>query len=226
MELIFLALGAKRQSMHFKVLSKSQIKIIENLSFLKNQGFYLAGGTALALQIGHRTSIDLDFYNLRTFNPEKILPLFNKNFNNFSVRQATTDTLILTINKTDLSFFYYPYQLIAPLKTFETINLTSIKDIAAMKIAAIVQRGKRRDFIDIYYLLKKYSLKEIIKFALKKYPGYQQMLILKALIYFEDMKEEELERRIKVFDKNFSWVKAKGEILKKTREYQLSLIKK
>ena len=212
--------------MYSKILNKNQTEIIKKLAFLKDEGFYLAGGTALALQIGHRTSIDLDFYSLKTFNPEKILPLFNKNFKNLSVRQATTDTIILTIKGTDLSFFYYPYKLIVSLKSFESINLASVEDITAMKLAAIVQRGKRRDFVDIFYLLKKYYLKKIIKFALKKYPGYQEMLILKALTYFEDAQEEELERRIKIFDKNFSWEKAKEEILKKTREYQLSLIKK
>lgn len=211
--------------MYLNVLSKKQKEIIKNLTSL-NKKFYLAGGTGLALQLRHRTSVDFDFYSSARFEPEEILPYFRKTFNKLSVRRAIKDTLILTLEEIDLSFFYYPYMLLAPLKKIGSVNLASIKDIAAMKIAAIVQRGKQRDFIDIFYLLDKFSLKQIIRLALKKYPGYQEMLILRALIYFEDAKEEELGRKIKIFDKNFSWEKAKKKIFEEVRKYQLSILKK
>lgn len=80
-----------------------------------------------------------------------------------------------------------------------------------MKVGALVQRGKRRDFLDLFYLLHKFSLEEILKFTLKKYPGYQEMLVLRALIFFDD---------------NFSWKKAKGKIFDEVRKYQLSMINK
>lgn len=100
------------------------------------------------------------------------------------------------------------------------------EDITAMKIATIVQRGTKRDFVDIYYLLEKYPLKKIISFTLKKYPSYQKMLLLKALIYFKDAEKEEERREIEVFDKDFSWEKAKEKILREVRKYQLKMIKK
>jgi hypothetical protein len=74
--------------------------------------------------------------------------------------------------------------------------------------------------------LEKYSLKKLIDFTLKKYPGFQEEIILKALIYFEDAEEEELERGIKILDKNFSWKKAKEKIFSEVRRYQLAMIKK
>lgn len=211
--------------MYLNVLSKTQKNIIKNLDFLGKE-FYLAGGTGLALQLGHRTSVDLDFYTLKHFTSEELLPEFQKRFKNLLVRRAIEDTLILTVNEIDHSFFYYPYKPLKPPTLFETIRVASIEDIAAMKVAAIIQRGRRRDFIDIYYLLNKYSLEQIIKFVLKKYPGYQEILIMRALIYFEDAEEEELEREIKILDKKFSWEKAKKKIFAEVKKYQLKMLKK
>ena len=184
------------------VLTKTQFDLIKRLACLEKWGFYMAGGTGLALQLSHRTSVDFDFYSPKTFIAEEVLAELRKDFTEISVRQALVNTLILSINNVDLSFFYYPYKLLKPLIKYESVNLASRQDIAAMKVAAIVQRGKRRDFIDIYFLLQRLSLKEIIKFAIQKYPGYQEMLILRALIYFEDAEKEELGRKIVIFDKS------------------------
>jgi len=208
-----------------RVLNKNQKKILNYLDFFP-QDIYLAGGTGLALQLGHRTSVDFDFYSLKSFKVEEILFEFQKKFKNLVVRQVIKDTLILNIFNIDLSLFYYPYKLIKPLLSYRQIKIATAEDIAAMKIVSIIQRGKRRDFIDIFYLLGKYSLKQLINFTLKKYPGFQEGVILKALIYFEDAEEEELERRIEVFDKNFSWKKAKEKIFSEVRRYQLAMIKK
>lgn len=210
--------------LHPGVLSEKQQKVLKSLSFLGKEGIYLAGGTALALYLNHRTSIDLDFYSQKSFRPEKMLSEFKKRFPTVLLGQTLEDTLIITIEGIGLSLFYYPYKLIGPLVFFETISLASIEDIAAMKIAAIVQRGTRRDFIDVFYLLEKYSLEEIVKFVLWKYPGYQEMLILRALAYFEDAEEEGLERGIKIFAKNFSWEKTKERIFEEVKKYQLRML--
>ena len=212
--------------MNLNVLNKTQVNILNNLGFLKEKSFYLAGGTALALQLGHRTSVDFDFYISKSFSSQDLLQDFNKEFKEVVVRQAVADTLILTVGNIDLSFFYYPYILLKPTVRLNVIDLASIEDISAMKIAAVVQRGVRRDFIDIYYLLQKFSLKEIVKFTLKKYPGYQEMLVLRALIYFKDADSENLARKIEVLDKSFYWEKVKDKIFEEVKKYQLNLIKK
>lgn len=212
--------------MNLNILSKTQVNVLNNLGFLEEKNFYLAGGTALALQLGHRTSVDFDFYVSKHFLSQDILRDFNIKFKGVVARQAVADTLILTVDNIDLSFFYYPYKLLKPTVKLNKINLASMEDISAMKIAAVVQRGVRRDFIDIYYLFQQYSLKEIIKFTLKKYPGYQEILALRALIYFEDADNEKIARRIEILDKSFSWEKAKEKIFEEVKKYQLALIKK
>jgi len=90
---------------------------------------------------------------------------------------------------------------------------------------AISMRGKRRDFIDAFYLLKRFSLDEIIRLTLKKYPNYQPLVILKGLIFFADAEDEEIGRGIKIFDKDFSWKGAKEKILEEVKKYQLLMIK-
>lgn len=212
---------------HPDILRKIQLQILERLAFPRNSGFYMAGGTALALQLGHRRSIDFDFYSRRHFRSDRLFQDVKKLFPSASVSFQEENTLRLEILGTELSFFSYDYPLILPLRTFRAVRLASPPDIAAMKIAAIIQRGTRRDFIDIYYLLRHYSLEELIQFTLKKYSGYQVMLILRALIYFEDAeKDKEKNRRaLAVLDKNFSWEQAKRKIVEEVKEYQLRMLK-
>ena len=210
---------------HLKVLDKSQQEIVKRLKLSKEEGFYLAGGTALALQIGHRTSIDFDFYTQKHFDSAQLSDYLKGTFSSLEVDFQEEDTLKLKVGKTEFSFFYYRYPLIGKLKEFQGIKLASIEDIAAMKIIAIVQRGTKRDFIDIFYLLKIYKLDEMIKLAIKKYPGQQKVVLLKALSYFKDADVEKYKRPIKIFDKNFSWEKAKEKVFEEVKRYPLAMIK-
>lgn len=209
-----------------EILNKNQLDVISRLDFGIKNKIYLAGGTALALYLNHRTSVDLDFYTERQIDNNEVLVKLQKLFNNSVVKLHQKSTLFLTINKVDFSLFYYPYKLIAKTEAYKKIEIASTEDIAAMKVGALVQRGKRRDFIDLFYLLQKFSLGEILKFTLKKYPGYQEMLVLRALIFFDDAEDEDLQRGIRIFDDNFSWKNAKGKIFDEVRKYQLSMINK
>lgn len=208
---------------HPEVLSQNQINILKKIKLSNN--FYLAGGTALALQIGHRTSIDFDFYSQKHFDSQKLAENLQGLFQKLQILFQKEDTLRTKIGETELSFFYYNYPLIDLPKKLEGIKISSKRDIAAMKLAAIVQRGTKRDFIDIHYLLQKYTLSALLGFALKKYRSYQEMLILRALIYFEDADKERYPRLIKIFDPNFSWETAKQKIFEEVKKYQLSMIK-
>ena len=185
----------------------------------------MAGGTALALQLGHRTSLDFDFYSKKKFGIESLSTKFKSEFKSIDITTAVEDTLIAEIDGINFSLFYYPYQLLEDEPSFKSIKLASVADIAAMKMIAISMRGKSRDFIDVYYLLKKFDLEKILEFTVKKYPNYEQMAILKGLIYFDEAdKEEDIKRGIQIFDKNFDWEKAKKEIVEKVEEYQTSLL--
>ena len=193
--------------MHPNILNKNQLVIVKKLKLPKAPGFYRAGGTALALQIGHRTSIDFDFYSQKKFSSPQLAKDIKKTFPNAKMLFTAEDTLKSIIGETELSFFYYSYQLLELLEQYQDINIPSLADVAAMKLAAIIQRGTRRDFVDIYYLLNFYTLGELINFAIKKYPGYQPMLILRALICLEDAETEKYPRTIKALEPAFSWEK-------------------
>lgn len=211
--------------MHSNILNKNQLSILQKLKLPKPPGFYLAGGTALALQIGHRTSIDFDFYSQKGFVSRQLAQLIVRTFPNAETLFEAKDTLRIEVGMTELSFFYYSYRLLEHLKEFQSISVAGLADIAAMKLAAIVQRGTKRDFIDVYFLLNIYTLGELIDFAIKKYPGYQPMLILRSLIYFEDAEVKDT-RQLKVLDPNFSWPKAKEKIFAEVKKYQLSILRK
>ncbi|MCX6705425.1 MAG: nucleotidyl transferase AbiEii/AbiGii toxin family protein, partial [Candidatus Woesebacteria bacterium] len=187
---------------HTEILAEKQIEILRKIRSLPD-GSYMAGGTALALQLGHRTSLDFDFYTNDHFETEIVLKSLQNDLGSIKVDRVAKDTFICTADGVSISLFYYPYEKLSPLIEFENTKLASIEDIAAMKMIAISMRGKRRDFIDAYYLLQKFSLDEIIEFTLKKYPSYQPMVILKGLIYFKDAEDEDLSRGIKIFDKEF-----------------------
>ncbi|PIP57311.1 hypothetical protein COT08_01665 [Candidatus Woesebacteria bacterium CG07_land_8_20_14_0_80_44_9] len=205
------------------ILGKNQIRILEKLKNLP-AGTYLAGGTALALQLGHRTSFDFDFYTGSHFEPTILLEKIKNAFQKVSVERVVKDTLLLNVDGVGFSLFFYPYKLIGRLIPYKNIKVASVEDICAMKMVAISMRGKRRDFVDVYYLLKKYSLAQLMKFTLKKYPAYQPMIVLKGLLYFEDAEDEDLSRGIKIFDPDFSWKEAKRVITREVEEYQQVLL--
>jgi len=212
--------------MHPEVLSKEQSEILKELKFLSERGFYLAGGTALALQLGHRTSLDFDFYISKHFDSAKLAADFIRRFGDkVTVNQQTEDSLKLTIRNTWATFFYYPYALIRGFQDFEGINLASVEDIAAMKVIAIVQRGRQRDFYDIYYLIRNIGFERVIFHTLEKYPNYEVLLILKALNYFGDADKEKKDARVSVFDKKLTWKEVKRVIAKEARDYQLWMLK-
>src|SRR3989344_2078389 len=208
------------------ILNQKQVKTLAPLSFLEKLGFYLAGGTALALQIGHRTSLDFDFYNPKHFSAPDLYSEIQKNFKEKAKKiSQQKDTLFCNVNGVDLSFFWYQYSHITRPVTYQCITLASLEDIAAMKLVAAGHRPAKRDYIDIFYLLKKFSLEEIFTFAHKKYANFNSYLSQRALAYFEDL-EDPKQRSHKVLDPNFSWPEAKKKIFAEVKKYQLSLLKK
>ena len=211
------------------VLNWNQKKILKNASFLKKYGIYLAGGTALTLNFGHRTSQDLDFYTTKHFNPMIIYRKFKEIFRGEKISKETVaeDTLKFKINITDFSFFRYPYPLIRALIPYQSVELASPEDIIAMKIEAIITRGLKRDFVDVYFAIRKYGVKGILSFFKEKYPEvFNEYNCITALTYFEDAeKQEQGRKRIYIYS-GITWPKIKKFITEEVKKYQLNLIKK
>ena len=187
--------------MHLSVLNRKQKELLKKIGFLKNYGFYLAGGTALALQIEHRTSLDFDFYTKKKFDSQKLREEFDKRFKTVQEIYIAEDTLGLNVEGIGVSFFRYSYPLIRPCQEIERILLASVEDIAVMKILAISQRGRKRDFIDIYFLIKEFSLRQIVEFIKEKYPMFNIYLGLQGLTYFKDADEDPEKTRFKLLKK-------------------------
>jgi len=129
--------------------------------------FYLAGGTALAVHFGHRKSIDLDFFSQEDFSTSDLKRQLSP-IGEIVLLGEADGTLHVTIDHVMVSFFHYAYSLLFPSVKFEGLTLADERDVAAMKLDAVSSRGSRKDFIDIYELLKKYSLAGLIEFFEKK----------------------------------------------------------
>lgn len=205
--------------MYLSVLNRKQKGLLEKLGFLKKYGFYLAGGTALALQIGHRTSLDFDFYTKKKFDSQKLREEFDKRFKTVQEIYIAEDTLGLSVEDTGVSFFRYSYPLIKPCREIEKVLLASVEDIAAMKILAISQRGKKRDFIDIYFLIKEFSLRQIMEFIKEKYPMFNIYTGLQGLTYFKDADEDPEKRRVKLLER-VRWNEIKKFIIKEVNKFK------
>ena len=161
------------------------------------QSTRLVGGTALALQLGHRLSIDLDFFGQVEGSTEQIvMSLLAEGFN-VTYRSNAKNIHILNINgvKTDIVNYKY-YSWIDDVIEDDGIRLAGLKDIAAMKIAAIVNRGSKKDFIDMYFLLNHFSIKEIMDFYLEKYPTGSAFIAHKSLSYFADAEAQTMPKML------------------------------
>lgn len=182
--------------------------ILENLqsqTLLKD--FSLAGGTSLALQIGHRKSIDLDLFSLNDFDVQQISEFLEQRFN-FKIDFTSFNTLKGTIDEVRIEFITHKYDLVKPFIEQEKIRLYSVEDISAMKLNAIAMNGTRlKDFIDIYFILKQFSFSEIINFYMKKYKTRNLLHVVKSLTYFDEVNANEILQMLKEKDLTFSKIK-------------------
>jgi len=193
------------------ILPENQRVIYEKLAdseFINK--YYLAGGTSLALQIGHRISIDFDFFS------QKDIDLYElKNdivqIGKIEIFQEKKNTLHCSIDGIKISFISYKYKMIESLRFHKNIAFASMFDIACMKLSAISSRGCKKDFIDLYYLLKSISLEKIIGLFKKKFGGaaVNEYQLKKSLIYFEDAENEPMPK----MKKNISWDKIKDRLI-------------
>lgn len=154
------------------------------------QAFNLVGGTALSLRIGHRQSYDLDLFG---YPPELDIPMLASILRPYGdIEQLTASKNIFSalVNGIKVDFVRYQYALLRPVTVQEGIRLASLEDIAAMKLAAVTGRGRKRDFADIFFLLNYFPLTEMLDLYMEKYPDGNRFLVMKSLNYFEDAEQD------------------------------------
>lgn len=193
--------------MHLEALTSEGKDILPKLKFLPD--FYLAGGTGLALQLGHRISVDFDFFNEKAIEAD-LLDELEENIPNLPTKIIVNnkDELTAIVGETKFSFLYYPFPPLLPLADFDNLKIASIPEIAAMKAYTLGRRGTFKDYVDIYFILKGgESLEAVVGLANKKYgEAFDARLFLEQMVYLKDIedtdirflkeevKKEELER--------------------------------
>lgn len=181
------------------------------------EGFYLVGGTALSLLMGHRKSVDLDLFSDFAFNTEDILEKLSFDFD-YHLYFSAGNTLKGRIEGVEVDLIAHRYPLIRKPLLFDNISMLSMEDITAMKLNAIAVSGQRsKDFIDIFYLLEKYSIAEMISFYKTKYTQYNEVNVLKSLTWFEDVDLSDWPVIIKA--PALDWEVIKRRIVEATKDY-------
>ncbi len=180
--------------MHLEILDDKRRALLPLFSALKSR-YYLAGGTALALQIGHRDSIDFDFFSPTSFDTSILFTECEQIFTGYTLTktQDERDTLSFLIDNTvSVSFLGYPYPLVESLVEAKEFNLASLTDIGCMKFGALSSRSVLKDYVDIFFILKSLSLRSLLDAAANKLPTLDRNLILKSLVYFDDVTKEQI----------------------------------
>lgn len=154
---------------------------------LPASGFYLAGGTGLALQLEHRRSHDLDFFTAEAFQEEGLLMRL-QSVPGFSIVSKDRQTLHVTLHDVRTSFFQYVYPVLFPTPPFLDVPVADRRDIACMKIAAIAGRGTKRDFVDLHAVATQEGLEGLLASFRRKFAQarYSIVHVLKSLTYFDD----------------------------------------
>lgn len=176
--------------------------------------FYLAGGTGLALQYKHRKSIDFDFFNDDDFSNETIIEKL-RSIGEVQVQSEAKNTLHALVNNVRISFLGYKYPLLKEFIPVGYIKVADYLDIACMKLSAIVSRGTKKDFVDLYFLLKNLTLIELFYYYKRKYPVKDYTyILLKSLVYFEDADQDPMP----ILYEPVGWEEVKNTIAKEVRK--------
>lgn len=179
-------------NLYWDILDANRKEILPLFAIFKPY-FYLAGGTALALQLGHRDSIDFDFFCDKSFLTDNLYEKIEKTFKGHKILKTQDQENTLTVLIDDsikISFFSYPYRLVKSLIETEYFKIASIEDIGCMKLSAITSRSTAKDYVDLYFILQKNPLATLLDLTKEKFPSLDANLILKSLVYFDDITSE------------------------------------
>ncbi len=175
--------------MHRECFPEKGWKVLRSLrDVLKKYNAILAGGTALALRLGHRISRDLDFFTNKEFQIESVISGIRKTGRDFRVISEGIGYLIVEVDNIKVSIFKYDYPFLEKTDVYEGIHVAGILDIASMKVIAISQRGTRRDFVDLYFILQIIPFHKIAEHMVRRFgeERINPVHIGKSLAYFPD----------------------------------------
>jgi len=178
--------------MHSKILSPNQQELLPLLKVFKKE-FYLVGGTAIALYLGHRRSIDFDMFKFSSIKPKSLVTKISESGFSYDVTRRVTEQLNVTIHNVKFTFYEYPFQIESPTSFEGIVKMPTLIDLAAMKAYALGRRSKWKDYIDLYFILKDhYTIKQISDRASVIYDQlFSEKLFRAQLSYFADVNYSE-----------------------------------
>lgn len=197
--------------MHDKVLPRGSKRLLAGLAASASpalKGWTLAGGTGLALQLGHRVSEDFDFFRKDPIALTSLHDILGKQ-TDYETLQEAEHALTVIAAGVKMSFFIVSHPFLFPTRPYRFFHVADVRDIALMTLAAIAGRGSRKDFIDLYTVLRSgLILRDYLDLMPKKYGKGRANLyhVLKSLTYFEDAEQEPMPRMLEPFD----WVECKA----------------
>jgi len=176
--------------LQLKTIHPETFALFKDLSAHREmQCFSLAGGTALSLQLGHRISLDLDFFTQKAFDSIELFDFLRDSYVATNCIQSV-NSLSLNLKWQDqnikVDIIRHNYQMLRPLQQIEDASIFSLQDIAAMKLNAIANRGSKKDFYDIHALLNIFSIRDLLSFFEEKYPQINSYSVVKSMVYFAD----------------------------------------
>ena len=177
--------------MHKEILSNSQIKLLP-LAKRFADDFILVGGTAIALYLGHRKSIDFDLFTTKKLNHDKIKTIVSKNYAIEATLVENSTELTVVVEDVKLTFLEYPFEIEGETKFEDIFALTSLDTLAAMKAYALGRRAKWKDYVDLYYIFKQFGMKNTLAKAHTIFGNeFNEKLFRTQLSYFEDIDRTE-----------------------------------
>jgi hypothetical protein len=185
------------QNFYKNALRGKDLRVLEALPSSICSSFYLAGGTGLALRLGHRFSYDLDFFSERPFRNDVVRRDLAA-VGPFDVFQDSLGTIEGAIDQTRLTFLYDPHPVIEPGTEFGKVLIASTADMAAMKLSAVSSRGSRKDFIDLFFIKNGMEWRAIVEAFKSRYhdSGYNLVHVVKSLGWFDDADKEPMPMMI------------------------------
>jgi len=172
-----------------QTISPETLDLLNRLQSVESlESFNLGGGTALALRYGHRMSIDLDFFSNSVFDTQLILEELKEvcRLDEFKVLLQRPKSLFLVVNNVKLDILSYEYAELNQSENIDSIKLLSEPDNICMKLSAVSNRGEKKDFYDVYEILKRYPLIQLLDWYQEKYLDNEVSFLVRSLTYFED----------------------------------------
>lgn len=202
--------------LHYETVSPHLLTVLKKIQLLPElPAFRLVGGTALALQIGHRTSVDIDLFTDKTFDIDELQKTLNKTFDSFEVLWANKNGFVSTIDDIKVDFFDWHIPFLKDLIMENGIRLADKEDIAAMKLEAITSRKEKKDFIDIAFLLRSYDLTQLLTAHKIKYPYMSTKFVIESLLAVDFADNTEPPKMTIPYD----WESAKSQVVTTVNKY-------